>query len=89
MGTSMEITIAEGKVTLKETVEGAKPMTDEGNVTVENGMASITIPGSNEAVSVQFYEGDVLMWVNRVSEDVNMIIYFEKAAEYNTTKRPG
>ena len=81
MGTTMEITIADGKVTLKETAEGAEPMTDEGNVTVENGMASITVPGSNEAVSVQLYEGDVLMWVNPVAEDVNMTIYFEKAAE--------
>ncbi len=81
MGTTMEITIADGKVMLKETVEGAEPMTEEGNVTVENGMAAITVPGSNEAVSVQLYEGDVLMWVNQVAEDVNMTIYFEKVAE--------
>lgn len=81
MGTSMEITIADGKVTMKESTPDGTEMTDEGTVTVENGMASIIAEGSDEVIVMQLHEGDVMVWTAEVAEGINMTTYFEKVAE--------
>lgn len=81
MGFAMEITIADGKAIMKEGTADGSEMADEGTATVEGGMVTITVPDSNEVISMQLYEGDMLVWIAEVAEGINMTTYFEKAAE--------
>ncbi len=81
MGTSMEITIAEGKATMTESTPDGTEMTDEGTATVENGVMTITAEGSDEKIVMQLHEGDKLVWTAEMAEGINMITYFEKVAE--------
>ncbi|MBQ8311801.1 MAG: lipocalin family protein [Clostridia bacterium] len=81
MGTTMEITIADGKASMKEGLADGTEMAEEGTVTVENGVASFTVAGSDEVIAMQLHEGDVMVWVAEMAEGINMTTYFEKSAE--------